>query len=200
MNKDFEPLLELQRKTKAGEVAPLVDVAIKHFWVWPGKAYWAYVRRSKIAIAQLELRKEKGLEGDARVANVVAAIGMQSWMTCGELFPHLMAEDSWQMVLALMEEDSADDWGMFHFGEAVDQQYGKLTPEEMDLIVSCKTVGEMAAMLEAIAAEGREKVMPRKRSLGQGLGSWLLVLFCVLGLLWLIVKFVCWLVARILSN
>ena len=41
MNKGLEPLLELRRKTKAGEVAPLVDAAPKGFWVWPGKAYWA---------------------------------------------------------------------------------------------------------------------------------------------------------------
>ena len=41
MREDLETLLELQGKTKAGEVAPLVDVAIKHFWLWPGKAYRA---------------------------------------------------------------------------------------------------------------------------------------------------------------
>ena len=58
MNKDLESLLELQRKTKTGAVAPLVDVPIKNFWLWPGKSYWAYVRREKIAVRQLELRKE----------------------------------------------------------------------------------------------------------------------------------------------
>ena len=71
MRQDLEELLELQRKTKAGEVAPLVDVAIKHFWLWPGKAYWAYCRKEKIAVRQLELRKEKHLASDARIANVV---------------------------------------------------------------------------------------------------------------------------------
>ena len=41
MNKDLEPLLILRRKTKAGEVSPLVGVELKSFWLWPGKAYWA---------------------------------------------------------------------------------------------------------------------------------------------------------------
>lgn len=54
---NLEKLFELKRKTKAGEVAPLVDVAIKNFWLWPGKAYWAYVRRAKI-VEQLELRMD----------------------------------------------------------------------------------------------------------------------------------------------
>ena len=57
MREDLEALLELQGKTKAGEVAPLVDVAIKHFWLWPGKAYRAYQRKGEIAIEQLELRR-----------------------------------------------------------------------------------------------------------------------------------------------
>ena len=71
LRSDMEPLLELQRRTKAGEIAPLVDVATKHFWLWPGKAYWAYRRKEKIAIKQLELRKEKHLASDARIADIV---------------------------------------------------------------------------------------------------------------------------------
>ena len=71
MREDLEALLELQRQTKAGEVAPLVDVAIKHFWLWPGKEYWAYCRREKIAVKQLEVRKKHGISTDARVSNVV---------------------------------------------------------------------------------------------------------------------------------
>ena len=57
LNEGIKALLELQRKTRAGEVAPLVDVAIKNFRLWPGKAYWAYVRKAKI-VEQLELRMD----------------------------------------------------------------------------------------------------------------------------------------------
>ena len=77
MREDLEALLELQRKTKAGEVAPLVDVAIKNFWLWPGKAYWAYIRRDRIAIAQLELRKRMCVPQDGRVLSVVSICTQQ---------------------------------------------------------------------------------------------------------------------------
>ena len=101
-NSDLAPLLELQRKTKAGEVSPLVAGEIKSFWFWPGKAYWAYCRRKKIAREQLGLRRKLGLAHDGRVASVVGLCRQLAdealWMECGELFPQLMAEDSWPMV------------------------------------------------------------------------------------------------------
>ena len=163
----MEPLLELQRKTKVGEVAPLVDVATKNFWLWPGKAYWAYCRKEKIAVRQLELRKEKHLASDARIANVVTLIGQiyneADWPERGELFFGLMAEDSWPMVATLIDEDVVDDLGLVHFLEKIGQQYGKLALEEIDMIAKIKTVGELALLLEKIVSENREKVDPRKR-------------------------------------
>ena len=167
LNKNMEPLLELQCRTKAGEVAPLVDVATKNFWLWPGKAYWAYCRKEKIAVRQLELRKEKHLASDARLANVVALIGQiyneADWPERGELFFGLMAEDSWPMVATLIDEDEVDDLGLVHFLEKIKQQYGKLALEEIDMIAKIKTVGELALLLEKIVSENREKVDPRKR-------------------------------------
>ena len=160
-NKALEPLLELQRKTKAGEVSPLVVVELKSFWFWPGKAYWAYCRREKIARKQLELRKEMGLANDERVASVTALCwqlnGEALWMECGELFQHLMAEDFWPMVAALMDEDAVDDFGIVDFLQAVECRYGKLTGEEMDSLVKIETVGQLASFLDQVAAEGREK-------------------------------------------
>lgn len=167
LNKNMEPLLELQRRTKAGEVAPLVDVATKNFWLWPGKAYWAYCRKEKIAVRQLELRKEKHLASDARIANVVALIGQiyneADWPERGELFFGLMAEDSWPMVATLIDEDEVDDLGLVHFLEKIKQQYGKLALEEIDMIAKIKTVGELALLLEKIVSEDREKMDPCKR-------------------------------------
>ena len=164
LNEGIKALLELQRKTRAGEVAPLVDVAVKNFWLWPGKAYWAYVRRAKIAIEQLELRKAKGLVGDARATNLISLIGQvyneEDWPERGALFSRLMAEDAWSMVAMLLEDDLVD----IELFEKVEQQYGRLTSEEVGKPVA--TVGELAAMLEKIAAEGREKVRPRKRVCG----------------------------------
>ena len=161
LNKNMEPLLELQRKTKAGEVAPLVDVATKHFWLWPGKAYWAYCRKEKIAIKQLELRKAKHLASDARIANVVTLIGqIYNEAGCqerGELFSRLTAEDSWPMVAMLLDDDAVD----IEFFEKVEQQCGKLTVEESEKTIN--TVGELALLLEKIVSEDREKMDPRKR-------------------------------------
>jgi len=185
MSNDFEPLLELQRKTNAGEVAPLVDVAIKHFWVWPGKAYRAYVRRNKIAIEQLELRKRMNMPKDGRVSSV-ASICTQQYADYGlpergELFLHIAADDAWPSVVSLLEEDAVDDFGGVEFWMAAEQRYGKLTPEEVDSIGTFKTVGEVAMFLDKVASEGREKALPRKRNIWRERWLRLFYLLIVLG-------------------
>ena len=203
LNKDLESLLELQRKTKVGEVAPLVDVATKNFWLWPGKAYWAYCRKEKIAVRQLELRKENRLAGDKRVANVVSLCKQlydeASWPERGELFLCLMADDSWPMVATLIDEDAVDDLGLVHFLEKIEQQYGKLALEEIDMIAKIKTVGELALLLEKVVSENREKVNPRKRSRwAEWRSCFFLTLYgagviCLAG--YWIIKLVCWIAA-----
>ena len=205
MREDLEALLELQRKTKAGEVAPLVDVAIKHFWLWPGKAYRAYQRKGEISIEQLELRRRVGFPKDERVANVVTLFSQlydeASWMECGELFSYVMAEDAWQMVDWLVDYLSWDDLGSIHFFDKVDQQYGILTSEEFEFCVRCKTVCEVAEFLTKIASEGREKASPPKResSLWWERVWWLFSILCAFGFLWFvgcgIVKLVRWIAA-----
>ncbi len=203
-NKDLEPLLELQRKTKAGEVSPLVVVELKSFWLWPGKAYWAYCRREQIARKQLELRRKMGLANDARVASVVTLCrqldGEALWMKCGEVFQHLMAEDSWPMVAALMDEDAVDNFGIVDFLQAVECRYGKLTDEEMDSLVKIETVGQLASFLDQVAAEGREKAQPRRRRLWLERCVWLVAILFGLALIWTIFKLLQWLVLRILAR
>ena len=185
MSNDFEPLLELQRKTNAGEVAPIVDVAIKHFWLWPGKAYRAYVRRNKIAIEQLELRKRMNMPKDGRVSSV-ASICTQQYADYGlpergELFLHIAADDAWPSVVSLLEKDAVDDFGGVEFWMAAEQRYGKLTPEEVDSIGTFKIVGEVAAFLDKVASEGREKALPRKRNIWRERWLRLFYLLIVLG-------------------
>ena len=197
-------MLELQRKTKAGEVAPLVDVAIKHFWVWPSKAYWVYVRRNKIAIEQLELRKRMNMPKDGRVSTVVSICAHQysafGLPERGELFLHIAADDAWPSVVALLENDAVDDFGGVEFWMAAERRYGKLTPEEINSIGTFKTVGEVAAFLDKVASEGREKALPRKRNLWRERGLWLFSLLVVLGILWLagtgIIRLICWFAVR----
>ena len=205
MREDLEALLELQRKTNAGEVAPLVDVAVKHFWLWPGKAYRAYLRRDKIALEQLELRKRIGSARDQQVANVVTLLSQlydgALWSGCGEVLSFVMAEDAWPSVVALLENDAVDDFGGVEFWMAAERKYGELTTAEMDSIGTFKTVGEVADFLTKIASEGREKASPRKResSLWRERVWWLFSILCAFGLLWLvgcgIVKLVRWIAA-----
>ena len=200
MNKDLEPLLELRRKTKAGEVAPLVDAAPKGFWVWPGKAYWAYCHKKTIAREQLGLRRKMGLAEDGRVASVVTLCRQLHdeglWMECGGLFPYLTAEDSWPMAASLIDEDAADDFGLVDFLQALEQRYGKLTDEETDAVVAFKTVGELAAFLERIASEDREKAQPRKRNVWVERGCLLVGILVFVGVVWLVGH----LVARIVRS
>ena len=53
MREDIAALLELEQKTKAREIAPLVHVERKGFFLWPSKAYHAYSHRLDIALAYL---------------------------------------------------------------------------------------------------------------------------------------------------
>ncbi len=199
-NIDLEPLLELQRKTKAGEVSPLVFVEIKNFWLWPGMAY---CRRKKIAREQLGLRRKLELANDGRVASVLALCRQLTnealWMECGELFPQLMAEDSWPMVAVLMDEDAVDDFGIVDFLEAVECRYGKLTDEEMDSLLKFETVGQLAAFLDQVAAKGREKAQPRKRRRWLDRCGWLLTALFGLALIYVIFKMLHWLALRIMA-
>ena len=205
MRQDLEELLELQRKTKAGEVAPLVDVAIKHFWLWPGKAYRAYLRRNKIAIEQLELRKRMCVPQDGRVLSVVLICTQQyadyGLPERGELFLRIESDDAWPSVVALWENDAVDDFGGVEFWMVAEQRYGKLTTEEMKTIGTFKTVGEVTEFLCKIAREGRETASPRNResSLWRERVWWVLLILCAFAFLWSvgsgIVKLVRWIVA-----
>ena len=199
-NIDLEPLLELQRKTKAGEVSPLVFVEIKNFWLWPGMAY---CRRKKIAREQLELRRKLGFANDERIASVIVLCRQLAnealWMECGELFLQLMAEDSWPMVAALMDEDAVDDFGIVDFLEAVECRYGKLTDEEMDSVLKFETVGQLAAFLDQVVAEEREKAQPLKRRLWLDRCGWLLTALFGLALIYIIFEILHWLALRIMA-
>ena len=92
-----------------------------------------HTKDEKIAVRQLELRKENRLASDKRVANVVSLCKQfydeASWPERGELFLCLMADDSWSTVATLVDEDAVDDLGLVHFWEKIEQQYGKLTLE-----------------------------------------------------------------------
>jgi len=179
VNQALVPLLNLERKTKSGEIAPLVDLPRPPFW--PSRIY---SRSTKIFTAQLELRKQKRLPPDPRIANLVALLDLPSLMTFRSLCPHLMADDSWPTVAMLVDEDSSDDLGLVHFLQAVDQHCGKLTDEESNSLETIKTLDDLATLLAKVAAEDREKVPPPKTRLWVELLWWLCSTLFGLALLW----------------
>ena len=67
IREDIAALLELERKTKAKIIAPLVHVKRKTFWPWQTRAYHAYRHREDIAIAQLQLRADMGVSPDESI-------------------------------------------------------------------------------------------------------------------------------------
>ena len=120
-------------------------------------------------------------------------------MECGELFLQLMAEDSWPMVAALMDEDAVDDFGIVDFLEAVECRYGKLTDEEVDSVLKFETVGQLAASLDQVVAEEREKAQPRRGRRWLDRCGWLLTALFGLALIWIIFKLLHWLAFRIMA-
>lgn len=179
MNQALAPLLDLKRKTESGEIAPLVALSRPPFW--PSRTY---SRKEKIFAAQLELRKQKRLPPDPRIANLVALLDLPSLKTFRDLFPHLIADDSWPTVARLLDEDSPDDLGLVHFLRAIDQHCGKLTDEESNRLTTFKTLGDLAALLEKVAPENREKAPPPKRNLLREFVFWLCTTLFGLALLW----------------
>ena len=107
-------------------------------------------------------------------------------VTLRDLFPYLAADDSWPTVAMLLDGDSSDDLGLVHFLHAIDQHCGILTDEESNRLETLPTLGDLAALLEKVAAENREKAPPRKTSLARELLWWLLPTLLSLALLWLL--------------
>ena len=100
------------------------------------------------------------------------------------------------MAASLIDEDAADDFGLVDFLQALEQRYGKLTDEETDAVVAFKTVGELAAFLERIASEDREKAQPRKRNVWVERGCRLVGILIFVVVVWLVGH----LVARIVRS
>jgi len=187
-------LLELEQKTKAREIAPLVHVERKGFFLWPTKTYRAYSHRLDIALAQLQLRSELGVAPDAKAETVVAAYkrfyeadGMTPER--GKLLGFLRSDDALSVVMELVESDSFSDMGIVSLLNICECLYGKLTEAEIDSIARMKTVGEFAALLATVAGEGREKGKPLAEERGLRIGCLLLLALQICALAYLFIQF-----------
>ena len=205
MREDIAALLELERKTKAREIASLVHVERKGFFLWPSKAYHAYTHSRDIALAQLQLRSDLGVAPDENVGIVVAACrrfyeadGLLPER--GELFGFLRSDDALSVVMELVESDSFSDMGIVSLLNICECLYGKLTEAEIDSIARMKTVGEFAALLTTVADEGREKGKPLAEERGLRIGCLLLLALQICALAYLLYSFISWLIQRIAAH
>lgn len=200
MREDVAALLELERKTEAKEIAPLVHVG-SAFPLWPPRACRAWRRRRDIALAQLQLRADTGTAPDGK-AGIVATVCKQYYEEDarlperGKLFGFLRADDALPTLAEFVEEDSTNDWGLVSFLYRCENRYGKLTKEAADSLSGMKTVGEFAALLAKAADEGREKGNPFEESRGMRLWRWLVLGVSVCALAGLLYSAILWLLGK----
>lgn len=200
VREDVAALLELERKTKAKEIAPLVHVG-SAFPLWPPRACRAWRRRRDIALAQLQLRADTGTAPDGK-AGIVATVCKQYYeedarlSERGKLFGFLRADDALPTVLEFVEGDSINDFGFVQFLYRCENRFGKLTDEETAGIAKMKTVGEFAALLAKAADEGREKGKPFEESRGMKVWGWFVLGVSVCALAGLLYSAISWLLGK----
>ena len=133
MREDLEKLLELQRKTKAGEVAPLVMPGRKSFWT---RFLWEFLlgRAIRVWTEQLQLRQERN-EGKSDCGNKFLCEFRRVLSTRhGErrtrLIEQIMTTDSFQAALCISRRwDGLEDFEVFY---GLEERFGKLKDEEID--------------------------------------------------------------------
>jgi hypothetical protein len=200
MRKDLAALLELERKTKAKKIAPLVHAG-SAFLIWQPRAYRVWRRRQTIVLAQLQLRADMGLAPDEKAAPV-ASVCQQHYeedsMLPGraKLFGFLRSDDALPTVLEFVEGDSINDFGFVQFLYRCETRFGKLTDEETAGIAKMKTVGEFAELLAKAAAEGREKGEPFSESRGMRLFGRVVLAISICCLVYFAYSVIAWLVRK----
>lgn len=204
VREDVAALLELERKTKAKEIAPLVHAG-SAFLIWQPRAYRVWRRRQTIVLAQLQLRSDMGLAPDEKATPVAAACQRYYEEDAklperGKLFGYLRSDDALPAVWEFVEEDSWRDLGCVELLCRCESLYGKLTDEETAGIAKMKTVGEFAELLAKAAAEGRGKGELFAESRGMRLLGRVLLAFHVCCLAVLACCAVAWLVRCIVGH
>lgn len=205
MRKDLTALLELERRTKAKEIAPLVHAPGSASLLWHPRACLAWRRRREIALAQLRLRADTGLAPDEK-AVPVAAVCQQYYEEDaklperGKLFGFLRSDDALSTVLELAEDDFPNGFWAVQFLYRCENQFGKLTDEESARIAKMETVGEFAELLAKAAAEGRKKGEPFSESRGMRLFGRIVLAIFLCCLAYLAYSVIAWFVCRILAH
>ena len=159
--RDFEPIKELERRTKAGEVAPLVMPRRESGWT---RFLWEFLlgRAIRAWKAQLELRAKcnaaGSLEWTEEFRGLMRILAVSQDDKTKSLICQIMPEDSLDAVLCVSRRwDGLQDSEVFY---GIEETCGKLTDEEVDAIDRAYrnwTVRDLVAFMNQLKSEGREK-------------------------------------------
>lgn len=169
-DRDFEPIKELERRTKAGVVAPLVMPRRECGWK---RFLWEFLlgRAIRAWKGQLELRARGNaagsLERTEELQDLIRILAVSRDNKTKSLICQIMPEDSLDAVLCVSRHwDGPLDFEVFY---GIEETYGKLTDEEVDAIdrdYRNWTVGDLVTFMNRLKSEGREKPVkePPRRS------------------------------------
>ena len=182
-----DPMLELDRLTAAGEIAPLPNPGSPSL-----RAQWRQMLRGgkdSICLRQLRLRRKKAA-GGAAPAEEAASEGLRllrrqlvKW--CGPEFAYVVPEDSVHGVWEAADGDDGMLWGV-SIAMALADELGDFTEEELKTWNNLDgTVADLAALLERIHSEHRPPPPPRPRLTAARLFGFLLRLVATVGIVFL---------------
>lgn len=167
---DFEPIKELELRTKAGEIAPLVMLRRECGWT---RFLWEFLlgRAIRAWKGQLELRARGNaagsLERTEELRDLIRILAVPRDNKTKSLICQIMPEDSLDAVLCVSRRwDGIAD---FEVLSGIEETCGKLTDEEIAAIgrdYRNWTVGDLATFMNRLKSEGREKPVkePPRRS------------------------------------
>ena len=137
------PIRELERRTAAGETAPI-----------PAMGRWNGARAERAALAQLRLRAKTPESGPvSRMLAEVRRVFVESAVCENpEALARMLPDDAFRTLLATQNDEDFDA-EILQLGMSC----GRLSPEEF---FGCRTIGDLVANMERAEREGRSKPTP----------------------------------------
>ena len=154
MKYDLAPLKELERRTKAGEIAPLVSVGHDSAWT----RFWMPLLNGRVIRAakrQLRLREKlMGPHGGMQSDNLaeLCVVLRKVYGSRGSLIAQIRDEDDmYAVLLAFSRWYDIDDSGVF---DAVVEWSGHWPEEDLQQITEVKSIGRFAAIAAKVKVSG----------------------------------------------
>ena len=181
--KPTDPVRELERRTAAGEVAPI-----------PDRNRRGYDRSLSAALAQLRLRETKPDLDPVPLAEVRRVFVERAICSRPEALSRILPGDSFETLLATQDDTACFMDEILQLGMVC----GRLADKEF---LDCRTIGDLVANMERAEREGRPKPtqedvrrLVREERKFNCFAA--LVLLVVLGLFWLAIRLVVFFVPR----